>query len=234
LTVEENHTLAQLNAESIRMGGETPAKKLKTAIYRASQWLCRGLLRLCFGCRYYGRENIPADGPLIVAANHHSYFDPPCVGAGVTREIHFMAKQELFDNPLFGALIRFYHAVPIRRGGMDWRGMGALRTVLADNGAVILFPQGTRKPEGTPPGKPKFGVGLLAQESGAAIVPVYTRGTGRLKDALLRRRPMRVCYGEPVRPEDYVDCESNPRGQLRIAELIMERIEELRKRYEAS
>lgn len=208
-----------------------PAKKLKTRIYSLSQGLVRLIGRVALGCRYYGRENIPPEGPLILASNHCSYFDPPAVGGGVPRPIHFMAKKELFENPLFGGLIRFYHAVPVRRAGMDWGAVEELKQILSDGGALIMFPQGTRRREGDPLGKPKFGVGMLAQETGATIVPVFALGTGRLRDAFLRRRPMRVYYGEPISADEYAGFEHGPRGQLMIAEMVMERIAGLIRRY---
>ncbi len=209
------------------MTDKTPAKKLEGLFYRASKWVARSGLRVLYGYRHSGSHNIPAGGPLIIASNHCSYCDPIGVGAAVPRPIHFMAKKELFNNPLFGRFIRFYHAVPIRRGGMDWRGVEVLKEILRGGGALIMFPQGTRRPEGSPLGKPKFGVGMLAQETRATIVPAFLLGTGRLRDAFLRRRPVRVYYGEPIRPERYAAFEPGPRGQLKIAELVMEQISEL-------
>jgi 1-acyl-sn-glycerol-3-phosphate acyltransferase len=204
-----------------------PGKKTKEIFYHYSKWLARLILRVLYGCKFEGRENIPQGCPLIIASNHCSYCDPMSVGAGVPRPIHFMAKTDLFKNPFFGGFIRFYHAVPIRRGGMDWRGIEVLKKILSDNGALIMFPQGTRRPDGGSLGKPKFGVGMFAQETGATIVPVFMLGTGRLTEAFLRRRPMRVYFGEPIRPEDYAHIKEGPRGQLQIAEMVMERIAEL-------
>ncbi|HLA40732.1 MAG TPA: lysophospholipid acyltransferase family protein, partial [Candidatus Glassbacteria bacterium] len=162
---------------------------MKSLVYRFSQLLVRVFLRLVFGCRYSYQAEIPQGVPLIVASNHNSYFDPPSVGAGVPREIYFMAKRELFESFWFGSLIRFYNAVPVNRSGMDWKGVGELKELLSQGQALILFPEGTRQPEGRF-GQPKFGVGRLAQETGATIVPAYTRGTARLVEAFLRRRPL--------------------------------------------
>ncbi|MBW7996233.1 MAG: 1-acyl-sn-glycerol-3-phosphate acyltransferase [Candidatus Glassbacteria bacterium] len=204
-----------------------PGKKLNNIIYSFSKWLVRVVFRLAFGYRYEGRGNIPSAGPLIIASNHCSYFDPPTVGAAVSRPIYFMAKTELFANPFYGGLIRYFHSVPVRRGGMDWKAMENLKRILKEDGVLIMFPQGTRRAEGAELGKPKFGVGMLAQETQATIIPTFMVGTGRLKDAFLRRRPMRVYYGEPIGPEDYAAFEEGPRGQLQIAELVMDRIAEL-------
>lgn len=209
-----------------------PVKKLERLIYRFSQLLVRIFLRLFFGCRYSYEQEIPTTGPLIVASNHISYFDPPSVGAGIPREdMHFMAKKELFRNPIFGALINFYHAVPIRRNGMDWKGIAWIKKILNEGRAIILFPEGARQKEGNL-GQPRFGVGMLAQETGAVILPVYARGTGRLLDAFLRRRPMRILYGRIIQPEEYAGFDPTPKGQLAISRMVMEQILALKEKCE--
>jgi len=214
------------------MKGKMPVKKLERRIYSFSQLLVRIFLRLFFGCRYSYEQQIPRTGALIVASNHVSYFDPPGVGAGIPREdIHFMAKRELFKNPVFGWLISFYHAVPISRSGMDWKGIAQVKDILGQGGAIILFPEGTRQKEGKL-GKARFGLGMLAQETGAAILPVFARGTGRLLDAFLRRRPMRILYGRIIQPEEYAGFDPTPRGQLAISKMVLERISALKEKCE--
>ncbi|MFH1070422.1 MAG: lysophospholipid acyltransferase family protein [Candidatus Glassbacteria bacterium] len=212
---------------------ENASEKMKSLVYRFSQFLVRVFLRLAFGCRYSYEADIPRGGPLIVASNHCSLFDPPSVGAGVPREIYFMAKRELFAQRLFGTLIRFYNAVPVRRSGMDWKGVAQLKRLLSEGKALILFPEGTRQREGRL-GEPKFGVGRLAQETGAVIVPAYARGTASLREAFLRRRPLRVCFGRPILPGEYAGFEATPRGQLGISALVMERIARLKEELERS
>ncbi len=210
------------------MSHEKPGKIKYRNVYRFSQMLVRFFLRLFFGARFIHQEKFPADGPVIIASNHVSYFDPPAVGCSVPREIFFLGKRELFRNFFFGGLIRFYNTVPIRRGVMDWTAIASLKDILAREGVVILFPEGTRGPEDSLR-QPKFGVGMLAQETGATIVPAFLRGTARLKEAFLRRRPMRVLYGRPIPPAEYESFEHNPKGQIAIAEMVMQRIAELQK-----
>ncbi|MBN2288183.1 MAG: 1-acyl-sn-glycerol-3-phosphate acyltransferase [Candidatus Glassbacteria bacterium] len=213
------------------MNGKKPVKTIKPLVLRFSRFLVRLFLKVFFGCSYHYEQPLSLEGPVIFASNHQSYLDPPTVGAGIAKGIYFMAKQELFSNRFFGALIGFYNAVPVRRGVMDWRAVARIKEILKTGGAVLVFPEGTRSRDGHL-GKARFGAGLLAQETGAVIVPVYVRGTDRLLAALLRKRPMAVFYGCPLPPEQYGSFERSTRGQLAVSELIMQRISCMQQAYD--
>lgn len=159
------------------------------------------LMRLLFRLRSRGREHVPRTGPVLLAANHSSYLDPPLVGGCAPRPVHFLAKAELFGVPFLGRLIRGLNAHPIRRGASD---PGAIRLavkILADGHALLVFPEGTRGPEGVLR-EPKGGVGMLAALSGAAVVPVYVQGSGQAWPRGVKLpRPARitVTFGPPLR-----------------------------------
>ena len=145
------------------------------AILKPLSW---GLMRLAFRVESRGRENIPARGPVLLVSNHSSVLDPPLVGGVANRQLSFLAKAELFDIPLLGALIRRLNASPIRREGSDPGALRAAMRVLAEGRALLIFPEGTRGDEGVI--RPaKTGAGMLAVLSGAAVVPVFVRGSGR-------------------------------------------------------
>ncbi len=144
-------------------------------------------------CRVLGRDQIPSRGALLFAANHASFADPPFVGSSVSRPLYFMAKEELFQVPLFGWLIRHVNAFPIRRKEGD---VGAFRTaqrILAAGGAMIMFPEGRRQKGGIF-GKPKAGLGLLAVKTGTPVVPAYVHNTHRL----WRFPRITVVFGAPL------------------------------------
>jgi 1-acyl-sn-glycerol-3-phosphate acyltransferase len=135
------------------------------------------LMRLLFRLEARGTEHIPRSGALVIVANHSSVLDPPLVGGAAPRPLTYLAKAELFDIPLLGALIRGVNARPLRRDGAD---AGALRTalrVLDDGGALLVFPEGTRGPEGVLR-EPKAGAAMLAILGGAPVVPTYIKGSG--------------------------------------------------------
>ena len=171
--------------------------------YAACKILAVAIMRLMVRLEAVGLENIPAHGPVLMVANHSSLLDPPLVGGASDRQLTYLAKAELFEIPLFGALIRALNARPVRREAAD---PGALRTakrVLQEGGALLVFPEGTRGDEGViRPAKP--GAGLLAVSSGAAVVPVYVSGSGRAWPRgrrLPRPAKVTVTFGKPLRFE---------------------------------
>lgn len=159
------------------------------------------LMRLLFRLEGRGAEHVPPHGPVLLVANHSSVLDPPLVGGAAPRQISFMAKAELFGIPLLGRLIRALNARPVRREGGD---PGALRMalrLLEEGRALLVFPEGTRGPEGVLR-PPKAGAGMLAVLSGASVVPVYIRGSGRSwpRGARLPRpTKITVAFGPPLR-----------------------------------
>lgn len=123
-----------------------------------------------------GREHIPRAGGLIVACNHISFWDPPLVGAACPRELHFLAKEELFDAPLLGPLIRSVNAIPIRRGVADLTGLSRAIERLRGGDALLMFPEGTRMRDGElHPARP--GVGMIAVHSDASVLPCCVSGS---------------------------------------------------------
>jgi 1-acyl-sn-glycerol-3-phosphate acyltransferase len=187
-------------------------------LYRTGRFLFRVLFRCYFRWRVLHRERVPAEGPLILASSHASHLDPPLVGSGVKRVCHFLARATLFTNPVFGWVLRAVCAVPVDRDGGSGAGMKAILARLAEGGAVILFPEGTRTPDGLLQ-TARSGVGLLVLKSGAPVVPVRVLGTfaafgkGR---AFPRPRRVTLIYGEPLRFEkERAEIEHAPRERTR-------------------
>ena len=148
-------------------------------VYGFFQYLFRFIFYVIFRTRVYGRENIPAEGAVILAANHASNADPPLMASLIERPVSYMAKIELFENPIFGGIIRRCHAFPVKRGESD---RGAIKTavqVLKEKRILGLFPEGTRSKTGELK-KPEAGVALIAAMTGAPIVPVAILNTHRI------------------------------------------------------
>lgn len=156
-----------------------------------------------FGCRAAGWERVPPNGPLIFAANHASYFDPPLVGACCARPISYFGRESLFSNRLGNWILRSVGAVPLDRDGASGKGLKTIIDRLQSGDAIILFPEGTRTRDGALQ-PARAGIGLIALKSGAPVVPVRVFGTYEAFGRHRRwPRPRRVAvhYGEPLRFE---------------------------------
>lgn len=150
-----------------------------------------------------GADRVPAEGGIILAANHLHLFDPPLVASACPRRVHPMAKRELFETPLVGWALRPYGAFPVRRFSADMGALRAARNLLREGRAVLMFPEGTRSKDARlHPALP--GAAMVALLAGAPVVPVAVTGTEAIQMPgiffgwLLGRRPrLRVEFGEP-------------------------------------
>src|SRR5262245_24945816 len=147
-------------------------------LYAILKPVALALMRLLFRVEGRGAEHIPAEGPVLLVANHSSVLDPALIGGVCPRPLTFLAKAELFRIPGFGGLIRRLNARPLRREGADPSALRIARRVLDEGKALLVFPEGTRGEEGILR-EPKAGAALLAVQSGAAVIPTYVRGSGR-------------------------------------------------------
>jgi 1-acyl-sn-glycerol-3-phosphate acyltransferase len=162
-----------------------------------------GLMGLAL--RMFGRwkvlnpERMPAAGGLIVVANHRNLADPPLLGASLSRQIHFMAKQELFNGP-GGFFIGLFGAIPVRRFEADLQALRGARRLIESGKVLGMFPEGHRSPDGRLI-QAHPGTALLALQTGAAVLPVAIRGSEQIRSwRLLFRRPrITVTVGEPFR-----------------------------------
>lgn len=155
--------------------------------------------RRMLGQRVTGRPAPTVPPGVILASNHISWLDPPLVGGTFLRApIRTLAKRELFLGPLAAAFFRWMDAIPINRRGYDKSAFDAAKQALEQGNSVFIFPEGTRRPAGRP-GPLKGGLGILAMESGAPILPVFVRGTCALSFGGNPRSPFEVRYGPLVR-----------------------------------
>lgn len=187
--------------------------------YWLSQLFLRLVLWALFGLKVKGRKNIPRQGGVIIAANHISLADPPLIGAVCKREPYYWAKEELFRRKAFAALIRAYHAFPLKREGVSREAISRAIDLLRFGHALLLFPEGGRQ-RGGKLGSGRPGVGLIATRAGVPVIPALIQNSDHLRQALLRKRRLRISFGLPFRAEI---------GDYQVfAQQVMEKIGELR------
>lgn len=145
-------------------------------IYSLLRIIAAALLYVVFRLEVDGLNEVPDEGPAIIAANHKSWIDPVAIGVALRRRVCFMAKEELFRIPVFAGLLRMLYAFPVKRGAAD---VGALKyaiRLLRKNELLGIFVEGTRiKTEGI--GDVKPGIYLLARLSKAPVVLCAIRGS---------------------------------------------------------
>jgi glycerol-3-phosphate dehydrogenase (NAD(P)+) len=166
-------------------------------------WLVRAFIQsaahVYFRLSRIGREHIPAEGPFILASNHRSFLDPFVIGLMVRRPIYFMTKKEAFINRPVAWLLAALGAYPIDRGASDQESMATTKAILERGDGVLLFPEGTRTRPGAL-GRAKRGVGRLALETGAPVVPVAIIGTETVRKGWrVRPHKVRIRAGAPLR-----------------------------------
>jgi 1-acyl-sn-glycerol-3-phosphate acyltransferase len=153
-----------------------------------------GVIRLAAPLRVYGRERIPANGPVILCFNHFSWVDPWAVGAQVPRTLYYVAKQEAHDNPIIGPFIRLFGTIPVRRGQSDREAVRIMREIVRRGDALGMFPEGTRQER--EPGPVLPGAAMIAVQEGAPVVCGAIHGTQYWRPGNFH--PISIAFGEPL------------------------------------
>ena len=178
-----------------------------------------------FRARSIGSEHVPQSGPVILAPNHFSFMDHFFAGAFTRRKVRFMAKSQLFKPPL----VWIYSpggVFPVRRGARDDEAFITAEKILADGGLVAMYCEGGRSRTGKLAEKAKRGIGRLALESGAVVVPVAIHGSSKVRNWKKLQFPkVTVQYGEPFRYE--VVASPDREQQQAVADEIFSAIKEL-------
>lgn len=203
--------------------------------YLVFWWLFRGIFATYFRWRILNAERVPMKGPVILAANHASFLDPPLIGAALKRPLNYLARDTLFKAPVVGSLLRAWKVVPVDREGGGAAGLRSILDRLLAGGAILLFPEGTRTPTGQLQ-PARSGIGLAVIKSTAPVVPVRIFGSYEAygRDARFPRpHQVTVQFGQPMEFQalraEALDCPKPRLKQIyqQVAQEIIEAIGKL-------
>jgi len=204
--------------------------------YVAAETTLKTPLKLWFNWRFEGLENIPPEGPALLACNHTSYFDPLAHALAVVeagRRPRFMAKKELYDNWFMGRLLRGARQIPVERGSGSRAPIDAAVQALAEGEVVIIFPEGTvtTNPDHTPM-RGKTGVARIALEADVPVIPsavwgahqVFQKGGQR---GITFGRPLWGTIGAPMDLSDFMDRRDDPDALRQATDAVMAELSRL-------
>lgn len=173
-------------------------------IYFFSKYIALFLLKFFFHFRVNGQSSVPKEGPCIIVANHSSYLDPIVIGCAFPRRVYFVAKEELFRNPVARFFLYQLGAFPLRRREADQTAIRKIFSLLSEGKVVCLFPEGTRNDGVLGDFKP--GVVKLIWKTKVPVVIAGIRGTYESlprSAKFLRFSPIRVAFSYFVFPPSY-------------------------------
>ncbi len=205
----------------------TPDQLSMTPFYGFFHYLAASVHSMWFRGEVAGTENFPTDGPFLIASNHASHLDPPIVGAHVPRQMRFFGRKNLWKIRPLGWWLDKVETIPVERDSGD---IGAIKRVLQalkENRAVVLFPEGTRTPDGQLH-KPKPGVGLMACKTGVPVVPcrIYGSFEAFSKGSSIPNfgTSISIVFGPPIPASEYDDPTAGKARYEIAAQRIMDRI----------
>ena len=207
----------------------TPRRQRMNPYYWLGYWLSRLLAQIFFRFRILHRERMIQSGPVILAMNHQSFFDPPLAGNASDRAIFFLARKTLLDHWFWGWLLPKLNVIPVDQGGSDRSALKALIRILRAGETTLVFPEGGRTLDGNlQPAQP--GIGLVVAKTLAPVVPMrifgaheaWARGSKKI-----RLHPITIVVGHPI---FFTQADIAERGKdvyQRLSERVMNEIAKL-------
>ena len=201
-------------------------------LYGVCHYALRQIYDIFFRGEVGGVEHLPSDGSFIIASNHASHLDPPLVGSQISAQMAFFARKTLWKPGIASWWLDGVGTIPVDRdGGSDVTAIKRVLLSLKQHKPVILFPEGTRSPDGNLQA-PKPGVGLLACRTQVPVVPARVFGSFQAfgKDGKLRLgTPISIVFGPALQPKEYDNAEDGKERYQRASERIMSAIAQLEK-----
>ncbi len=196
----------------------------KSKLYRFIVAIIRPFVRVLYGLKVSGIENIPQSGGCIICPNHTSNADPVLLAVTFRRQIYFMAKAELFKNRILGVLFKMVGAFPVERGKGDTSAIDTAENVLDSGEQLGLFIEGTRSKAGDFL-RPKTGCAMIAYKTKVPIIPVCITGANEFRVKIFKKNLIKI--GAPIYPSDLNITEGSGKEFREASRLIMQNIKDL-------
>ena len=192
--------------------------------YRFGRGLLMPFYKLLFWYKINGRENVPNDGAYIVCSNHLSNNDPVLLGLAMKRQVFYMAKAELFRNPIAGWVIRHLGAFPVNRGAGDGKAINEAEQIVKDGKLLGIFIEGTRSKTGEFL-RPKSGASIIAHQMNVPVIPVCITPKNKKIRVF---QPVKISIGKPITPKELGLDKGAPEEYRNSSRKIMAEIKKLR------
>jgi 1-acyl-sn-glycerol-3-phosphate acyltransferase len=190
-------------------------------------------IRVLYRLRAEGLANVPERGPVILAPNHFSALDHWFVGLLLHRQVRYMAKSQLFKGPFLEFVLSHVGAFPVRRGQRDEEAIVTAGTILGHGGVLVMYVEGGRSRSGQIGDSARPGIGRLALETGAPVVPVTIYGSERARNWRRLEFPaVTVRYGEPLRFD--VEVDPTRERQQAVADQVLAAVRRMYDELESS
>lgn len=184
-------------------------------LYKSVAYLFKLYFKFYYRYEVIGKSNIPEKGRLVIMANHITYLDPPILGSILQRQIHFMAKEELFKNPIMGYLLKKVGQFPVKRGRPDRNALKKSFEILRNEQVLGIFPEGSTQ------GKDK---GLKKAKSGAVLIPIKEKSPIIPIGIKFIGRKLRVSIGKPFTLDSYYNRKLSKEDRKEAGTFIMNKI----------
>ncbi|MCK9217560.1 MAG: 1-acyl-sn-glycerol-3-phosphate acyltransferase [Firmicutes bacterium] len=188
-------------------------------LYKIVRLIIKPFLFIFYNIKVEGIDNIPKEDGYIVCGNHIKAIDPILMAAALPCQIHFMAKNELFKNPLLGALLKAVGAFSIKRGEPDLKSIRTSLKLLRNNKNIGIFPEGTRNISDELKAEP--GIAMLSIKSKKGILPVSIKSSYKLF------KKTRIIVGDVIYLNEFYDIKLKNNDYINISLEIMKKIRSL-------
>lgn len=191
-------------------------------IYFLICFLLRLFMKLFWHFKIINKERLKTLDNCIIASNHISAYDPTFIGAIMPMEISYLAKIEIFKNPLFARFLKYLNAIPIARKRIDRKAIENVIDQLNSGRSVLIFPEGTRKSY-----KAKPGIGKIAIQTQKDILPIFMMNSDDFGKCFSKKDRLKIVIGEKIKINQLHHFKETKSDYRALADFILEKINEL-------